>query len=247
MPHPLRKAKLLACAIAVCLAGCAGPGIEPQADAVLRAMSARLAAADQLTIRGQSLLARAGRLRQEAEDAAEVTALLKRPDRLAQHVRGRGGEQRAYYDGNRFTVLDVRGNGYATIAGPPTVDGLVEMLDRDYGLVLPLADFVVSDPYASLTRNLTHGAYIGMQDLGGRSCHHLAFDEEYVAWELWVSVEESLPVRQVAVGKEMDGQARLAFDFAVVDVAAELDDAVFRFGPPEGAREAQLERLPSKQ
>jgi hypothetical protein len=205
-------------------------------------MSQRMASAEQLSIRGTSLTATGELLRAEADAAAEVTVLVKRPDGLSQHVRGDGRERRTYYDGRQFVFCDVRANAYVAIDLPGTTDEAVRVLQEDYGLALPLAGFVVSDPYARLKRTLRHAAYVGEEDLGGTRCHHLAFDEERVVWELWVSVDALLPVRLLAIGKVMGGEPGLGFDITEVDLGAEHGDGVFEFTPPPGAKRLRLER-----
>jgi hypothetical protein len=242
------KCAVVPCAIlalVACMTGCAGPRVEAKADSVLRAMSAALGGAEHLTIRGHSVLAGDDRRGPGPTDTAEAVVLVDRPNRLAQDIASGTGERRVYYDGASLTLLDVPGNAYATMAAPATIDALVATLEKTYGLSLPLADFFVSDPRGRVLGRVRHAAYIGEEDVGGVMCHHLAFDEENVVWELWVSVDRSLPVRMVALGQVMDGEPGLGMDFTEVDLAARHEASAFEFVPPEGATEVRIERAPA--
>jgi hypothetical protein len=205
-------------------------------------MSAALGGAEHLTIRGRSVFAGDERRGPGPTDTADAAVLVDRPDRLAQDVASGVGERRAFYDGRTFTLLDVPGNAYATIPGPATIDELVAMLEETYGLSLPLADFFVSDSRTRILSRVRHAGYVGKDDVDGVACHHLAFDEGTVVWELWVSVDRNVPVRMVALGQVMDGRPGLGFDFTDVDLAAQHEESDFRFVPPEGARELRIER-----
>ena len=65
-----------------------------------------------------------------------------------------------------------------------------EALDRT-GMVIPLADFLYSDVYDRLMGSVQRGVYLGVHDVDGIPCHHLAFEQETIDWQLWIDAARS--------------------------------------------------------
>ncbi len=64
--------------------------------------------------------------------------------------------------------------------------------------MLPLADLLYSDPYAVLMAGVTYGRYLGIHQAAGVACHHLAFSQATIEWQIWIDAgDKPLPRKLV--------------------------------------------------
>jgi hypothetical protein len=74
------------------------------------------------------------------------------------------------------------------------------------GLNAPGADLLFSDPYAILSAGIESSVYIGIAYVNGIACHHLAFREAKVDWQLWVQTgDEPFPMKYIITSKWVTG------------------------------------------
>jgi hypothetical protein len=88
--------------------------------------------------------------------------LVEKPRRMAAEAEGDTLYRAAWFDGQRLSVLNKEENTYMTMAHPPTLDAALDKLAADYGVEVPLTDFVYSDPYAVLSEGVLYGEYLGI-------------------------------------------------------------------------------------
>ena len=118
---------------------------------------------------------------------------LRRPDGLHIDYRDDAGARTMWYDGSTLTLLDWTDGVFATRDAPATVDETVDRIEERLGLTLPLGDLIASDPAAALLEGALRGTYLGIHDVDGVPCHHLAFLQENVDWEIWIE-DSKVPV-----------------------------------------------------
>ena len=166
---------------------------------------------------------------------------LRRPDRLAGTVAGDAMNRSVWYDGKTISALDDAHNTYVRMDVSPTVDAAMdEALDRT-GMVIPLADFLYSDVYDRLMGSVERGVYLGVHDVGGIPCHHLAFEQETIDWQLWIDAgSQPLPRKLVIAYKDEDEVPQYLVTIRKWNLAADVPDEIFHFEPPPGARKVDL-------
>ena len=136
-------------------------GITPRADRILREMSEYLKKASEFTFHAEvkydAVLASGRKI--QFGGASKVTA--RRPNRL--HVEYRGDERRTrvVFDGRTITIHDLAANVYAVAEVPPKIDAALDRVFEQYGISVPIADFVYADPYETLTENVYGGYVVG--------------------------------------------------------------------------------------
>lgn len=118
--------------------------------------------------------------------AAAMDVALQRPDHLAVTYASDLGGKRVWYNGKSATVLDPAHLTYATVAAPPTIDQMFEKFAQQKNMSIPLEGFDFSHPCARIQGNLIHGTYVGVGDVDGVECDHLAFMQRGVDWQIWV-------------------------------------------------------------
>jgi hypothetical protein len=235
-----RRTVVVSFLLFVCVAGlvgCAGPRTDAKADEVLVAMVNKLAGSDQLTIRGFRDVDAGFAPGLAMPESAEAEAMVGAADRFAAHILGEGVDRWTYYNGETLTVYDAVANVYASVPAPETIDELMEVLDEEYGFSPPMADFVMNDPYRCLTKGATTVTYAGREWVSRFECDRVTIVRKDATTDLWVSVDDGLPVRLV-VTRATEGEPRLAVDVAAIELNVEHGDEVFEFVPPEGAQEA---------
>ena len=132
--------------------------IEPapgeRADTLLKQMATYIASAREFTFHADILFDHVLPSGQKLQFAAAEDVALERPSRLYVDYRGDLGDRQFWYDGASVTLFDPATPFYATAPAPTKVDAMLETLIKDVDFSPPLADFLYSDPYESVRRNV---------------------------------------------------------------------------------------------
>ncbi len=219
---------------------------EPNADQLLRQMSAKLAAARSFSFTAEREIDAALIEGSNVSEKAHITVAVQRPNQLAARSVSKAGARRFIANGRTLSLLDEKKNVYATVPMPTTLDGLVEQLDAKYGFTPPLAEFVRSNAYRNIrgeARNVIYAgrgkAVAGFLGLGGVECHRLALKGKEADAELWIAVGDSLPRKLVATFHRA-GQPQVRIDFSAWNLAAPASAGDFTFSPPTGAQKIEM-------
>jgi len=150
----------------------------------------------------------------------------------------------AWYDGKTVTFLDKDNNVYALIEAPGTIDATFDKLEDEYGVVLPLADLLYSDPYAVLMAGVTYGRYLGIHQAAGVDCHHLAFSQDTIEWQIWIDAgEKPLPRKLVISYVQEPGEPQYSATIRRWTLDAKVPEGLFTFEAPEGAQKVDAKDL----
>jgi hypothetical protein len=126
----------------------------------------------------------------ESGDKVQVstrrTLQVSRPDKIAVEAKGDNGERRAVYDGTTVSLLDRTKKVYTVVEVRNTIDAALDALADQYGIIVPLEDFLYKDLYDRMISRAPSGQYLGVTQLGRYKCHHLAFATDSSNWELWI-------------------------------------------------------------
>lgn len=218
---------------------------EPNADQLLRAMSAKLAAARGFTFEASREMDAELRAAHDVPGKAKVAVSVQRPNKLAARAATSEGVRQFIFDGRVLSVLDAKKNLYATVAKRTTIDGLVDVLDELYGFTPPLAEFALSNPYADLRRQAQTITYLGLGKtggflgMGGVECHRIGLKGKRADAELWIAVEDQLPRKLVATFRS-GSQPQVRVEFSKWNLAAPVTAADFTFTPPQGAEKIEM-------
>ncbi len=179
---------------------------------------------------------------QKIQLSSNRTVYVSRPDKIAVEFKDGRDSRRVVYDGKTITMLDRGKNVYASIEMPNTIDAMLDTLAKDYGLTLPWADVIRSD-YEGLVAPVQTGQYLGLHMAGGRQCHHLAFTQAAVDWEIWIEAgDKPLPRKLVITYKHQPGSPRYMLTIPRWDISPISPDA-FELDLPADAQ--RIDALPS--
>lgn len=218
--------------------------VDTRADQVLRDMSAYLASATEFTFTADVRFDRVLKTGQKIEFGRRARIAVRRPDRLHVDVDGDIHNERLWYDGKRFTLLDRDIYRYGSTDVPATIDAALDFLAKRFDVTSPVADVVYSDPYAILVERVRTGVYVGLHSVGGVRCHHLAFTQDNIDWQLWV--EDSgrpVPCKFAITYKNVASLPQFTAVITDWDFAPRLSESLFRFTAPPDAQEMDFAEL----
>ena len=177
-----------------------GPLIGPRAELVLKAMSDYMKSVKQFSFRGKISFDDVLPTGQKIQYSAENQVAIRRPDRVYAEMQGDTGNRRFWFDGKRATLVDGGLGVYATVEDVPMELGaMMDHLMEKYDFSPPLADLVYPDIYEALIDNVQFGIYVGLHDVEGVRCHHLAFVTKYIDWQIWIEDGLQMVPRKVVI------------------------------------------------
>jgi hypothetical protein len=170
--------------------------LEPRAMDLLKATSAKLAAAKAMSFTATVGYEYPSKLGPPLVYTTRYDVLMQRPDKLRIISPGDGPVSEFYYDGKTMTAYAPVENLAAVAPAPPTVDGALAAAYKNAAIFYPFMDLVAADPYAALTNGAILAFYIGQSmSVGGVKTDVLAWANNDVFLQIWIGAEDKLPRR----------------------------------------------------
>jgi hypothetical protein len=214
--------------------------VEPRVEGVLRQMSDLLAESSSFAFKAEEIIDEVLDSGFKAELSHTRTIALRRPGGVVTNVDGDTAHRSAWFDGKTVTVLDRQHNRYAVVDTPNDIDEMLDYVAEAFDIVFPLADILHSDVYESLTAGAEYTSYLGIHQVEDIPCHHLAFANEWLEWQLWVAAEgEPLPRKLVITYIDEPGEPKYTARFLSWNLSPKLEDDLFVFKAPEGAHKME--------
>jgi len=222
------------------------PSVEPKADELLKRMSTELGNMKGFSFETAQVMEVVTRDGEKIQGIAGSTVHVQRPNKLRTERVGPLGGGTVYYDGKSLSVFGKRDNLYATANVPPTLDETIDFARENLSIDAPGADLLYSDPYKVLMEDVVSGRYLGMEPIGDRMCHHLAYRGHETDWQIWIEDgPHALPCRFVIVSKKEPGEPE--YEVTTSSWKAEtLPPETFAFTPPQGATRIQFIQVAEK-
>ena len=216
-------------------------GIEPRVDTLMRHMSAYLAGASEFSFRTEVNYDQVLESGQKILYGRHAEISMRRPDRLHILVNGDLVNERIWYDGKTFILMDLWNHEYVKVEAPPRIDEALDFMARKYGIASPVSDVLYSDVHGILTENVTTGVYIGQPVVRGVPTHHLAFTQKNIDWQLWIEDgAQPVPRKAVITYKNVAGSPQFIVWLSDWNFVPRLADSLFEFLPPEDAQQVDI-------
>lgn len=221
----------------------AAKSLDPDADKILRSMSgylSSLVAFSMIADVDNEIISSDG---QKLQLSSFETVVMARPGKFHVHRKGMFGDVTFIFDGKTLTVYGKSLNSYFQREVSGTSDDAIRAVEMETGLNAPGADLLFSDPYAILSAGIESSVYIGIAYVNGIACHHLAFREAKVDWQLWVQTgDEPFPMKYVITSKWLTGAPQYEVRLREWNPKPGIKAGQFSFLVPKGAR--KLETIP---
>ena len=248
-----RAARQIALALVAGIAGVAFSGavtlaqkpVEPRADAILRAMGEYLGAAEEFTFEAAIAYDTLSGTGQAVQYGGRAEIAVRRPDRLRVEFDGDERRSSVVYDGETVTFYNAGKHLYATTESDTGIDDAVDRLFEVSGFSVPLADLLYSDPYAVLTESVEAGFVVGRSAVDGVYCHHLAFSQQALDWQIWIEDgPRPVPRRLVITYKNEPDVPQYVARISRWDFQPGVADGFFVFEPPAEASQIEFMSVP---
>ena len=170
--------------------------IEARAMDMIKATSARLAAAKSMSFTAIVNVEFPSRLGPPLAYAVRYDVSMQRPDKLKIVQSGAGPASEFYYDGKAILAYAPAEDLVAVADAPPTIDGALKTTYDVAGTYFPFTDLLVADPNAALAADVIHAFYIGPSNaVGGVPTEAIAWASKDVFLQMWIGSEDKLPRR----------------------------------------------------
>jgi hypothetical protein len=174
----------------------------------------------------------------------EQELYLHGPNKLFVRSDGDKGSRNFYYDGDTLSYYSIDKNQYGQIPVPPTIVGMIDSVNKLYGIDFPVADFFYPSFVDDILSDATNLAYLGITKVNGKECYHVAGAAKDKTFQFWIADDAwCLPQKVVIVytGKPGNPQYEAVMDNWQVN--PDLPDAMFTFMAPPRAKKIKLMHL----
>ena len=170
--------------------------LEPRAMDLLKATSAKLAAAKTMSFTAVVGYEYPSKLGPPIVYSTRYDVTMQRPDKLRIMIPGDGPASEYYYDGKTATAYAPVENLAAVAAAPPTIDAALEAAYEKAAIYFPFEDLLVADPYTAMTEGAILAYYIGPSSVvGGVKTDMVAWANKDVHLQIWIGADDKLPRR----------------------------------------------------
>lgn len=172
---------------------------------------------------------------QTITDIKTNTLLAVSPNFLRAELKSDDKDVFLFYDGKNFTVYGKLENYYATVPAPATTAQLVDKVNDDYGIEIPLVDLFKWGTDNSALRRITSAFDVGPSTVQGITCEHYAFRQEGLDWQIWIQLGAYPLPRKFVIRTVTDNARPQHTSNLVWNLAPSYNEAAFAFDPPAGA------------
>ena len=185
---------------------------------------------------------------EEVERPGKGTSVVKRrivitrPDRVAAAGREGAKVTRFWYDGKTVIFLDEEKNVYCTVDAPATIKAMLDELQDDYGVTIPLTDLLQPELCDALAPALGSMKYAGKETAAGTVCHKVTVMTDAYYAQLWIDADEKAPLpRKVDIMYFSEGKRpRYVATINSWDAKEKINPAQFVFSPPADAQKIEM-------
>jgi len=228
-------------------AGAAQPtanAVDPASIQALKDMGAylltlkRFEVSTELT--GEYVLADGQKLQHTATAALDVN----RPNRIRVLMKSARSERQLIYDGKTVSLYTPAQKYYGTLEFDGTIGDLIERLEQQYGMQIPLDDlFRFGTPAASFDQ-IESAMNAGQDFIDEDLCDHYAFRSGKIDWQIWIMTGSKPLPRKVVITNRGDEARPQSVHMIDWNLKPTFKDTVFKFTPPKGA--TKIEVVPVK-
>ncbi|MFJ7281499.1 DUF2092 domain-containing protein [Pseudomonas sp. NPDC099000] len=135
---------------------------------------------------------------QKIKAEASTTLKVQGHDRMYARTEGDVRTREFFYNGKKLTQYSPYLKYYTTVDAPPKVSETLHMIEDHYGIQIPMEDLFLFGSDQAQIDALKEALYVGPSTIKGQLCDHLAFRQEGIDWQLWITrSEKPLPCKLV--------------------------------------------------
>ncbi len=217
--------------------------VAPRAQEVLRSACQYLAEAPYFGLSAEISREHLGDDGEKLQFTRQAEMQVKRPARLHAEIHSPHSARGFWFDGKTLSILDRQHNFFSSAAVPGNLDSALDAAREQFGVDLPLIDLAVGDPFKNATAKVRKGIYLGLSPALGYTCHHLAFVQDNIDWQVWIQDGPQPLIRKfVITQKNEPGAPEFTALITKWDLTDRIADSDFVFEPPTGARKVPMQK-----
>jgi len=162
------------------------------------------------------------------------------------HAEGDRGSRSIFYNGKTFTYYSGNQNRYSQIEAPGNVMEMIDHMNKKFGVVFPLADFL----YPSFTDDILNEAsclvFLGMTKVNEKDCYHIAGKTRDMTFQFWIADDSScLPLKMAIVYTDEPMSPQYEATYSDWQINPDLSKSMFDFSVPANAQKMKIAQLAS--
>jgi hypothetical protein len=214
----------------------APPALEPAVLDRMKAMSELLKSAGSFTFKAITDRETPSVDGQMLDFVTVSRVSVERPNRVRVDSDGDRFVASLWYDGKTVTIFSKKSAYYGQTPAPATIDETLQMLMDRFDTPLPVAVFLMKEPYARMMEGVKTAFDAGTAQIDGVTCRHFAFSEEDADWQVWIEEgAKPLPRRMAVTYKRVPGAPRVLVALSDWNLSPTIPAGEFTFTPPPGA------------
>lgn len=214
---------------------------EPDPSAVIKQMCDYLKSLKEFSYHAEVADDRVYHDGKKLQYGIEMDTYVKRPDKLRVNAVGDLLDKQFFFNGKAITLYDRDEKVYATMEVPPSIEDALDKAHRDYGLRVALIDLADPKLWDLVSGKTEHSLYVGMHNVRGVPCHHVALDGENVHLQLWIDAGKKPLLRKVVfTQKKLEGSPQWTAYLSDWKTDPRLGDTLFNFAVPAGVQKIKF-------
>jgi hypothetical protein len=181
---------------------------------------------------------------QKLQHTATAELDVVRPNKIRVLMKSARNVRELYYDGKTLSLSTPAEKVYGTLDLDGTLGDVIDRLERDYGMQIPLDDlFRFGTPAAQFDR-IESAMNAGQDFVDGDLCDHYAFRSGKIDWQIWIMNGSKLLPRKIVITNRADEARPQSVQMLDWNLAPAFKDIVFKFTPAKGS--SKIEIVPLK-
>jgi hypothetical protein len=222
-------------------------GLEPKAIDLLKAMSARLAAAKTMSFTSVAAYESPARTGLPLVYTTLSYVTMQRPNKLRVLTPADGPPSEFFYNGKTMMAFSPDTNLVAIADAPPTIDAMLKAAFKSADIYFPFTDTIVADPYADIADGLKLAFVVGQSKvIGGTTTDIVVIANDNVQVQLWIGAIDKLPRMARAVYFHEAGGFRHVVEFSNWRLDPPIPAGTFTSAKAESARHMKFAAPDSK-
>jgi hypothetical protein len=183
---------------------------------------------------------------QKVQHTATADLDVVRPNKVRVLMKSARNERQLTYDGKMLYLYTPAQKVYGTLELEGNLGDVIERLEKQYGMQIPLDDLFRFGTPAAQFDNIKSGMNAGQDFVDGDLCDHYAYRTDKVDWQIWIMTgKEPLP-RKIVITNRADEARPQSVQMIDWNLKPAFKDAVFKFTPPKDSKKIEIVPLKIK-
>ena len=183
---------------------------------------------------------------QKLQHSATATLDVVRPNKVRARMVSARSERDLIFDGKTVTLYTPAQKSYSSVEFAGTLDQLVDRLQQNYGVEVPLSDLFVWGTPAAPFDKIESAMNAGQDFIDEDLCNHYAFRQGNLDWQIWVTTGSRPLPRKIVITNRTDEARPQSVSLIQWNLKPTFKDSVFAFVPPKGTTKAEIVPLKKK-